>query len=79
MNVTKGLTKEDFVAQTFCDFGEVGRKTEIRRHYDYNAANKAFREIAKVYTRAFGRTDRNRVWQETRIGTILNDTHKNVR
>lgn len=76
MNVTKGLTKEDFVAQTFCDFGDRTRKTEIRRHYDYSAAKKAFGEIANVYTRGFGRTDNNRVWQETRQGTILNDTHK---
>jgi len=74
MNVTKGLSVEDYVAQTFCDFGEKGRRVEIRKHYDYNAAKKVFGKIVKVYGRVWPRSDKaTRVWQETRNGTILND------
>jgi len=71
MNITKGLKVEDFVAQTFCDFGDHRRKVEIGKHYDYSTAKRAYKRIADIY---LGQRDNCRVWQETRSGTILNDS-----
>jgi len=62
-----GKKKSDWVARTFCDFGDVSRRDVLTNHYSIKAANRAFEGTAKIYSR-FGR-----VWQEDREGKVIND------
>jgi hypothetical protein len=63
---------------TFCNFGELGRKRLVMRHFSLRAADKAFKILRKRYSheaRDFSK-DNWRCWQENRAGDhIINDTN----
>ena len=61
-----GKKKHEWVAQTFCDFGETGRRTVLTNHFSINAARTRWPAIVKIYTKE-GWT----CWQEDRAGNVL--------
>ena len=63
----KDKKKNDWVAQTFCDFNDAGRKSVLRNHYSLGAALRAFKGLVKIT--AYGN-----MWLKTRDGNILKDT-----
>lgn len=63
-----GKKKHEWVAVTLCDFGQNGRREEIRHHYSIDAALNSFKEICKIYGKK-----PERCWQETRDGELIND------
>lgn len=62
-----GKTKDEWVAQTFCDFGQPGRKTALANHFSIEAAIRRFKHIHKIYAR-----DDWTCWQEDRAGNVIN-------
>lgn len=67
----KGIKKNQFVAVTLCDFGDPERRTIIRTHFSRDAADRAFKRIARIYTGIHGW----RCWQEDRFSrSVFNDT-----
>lgn len=62
---------------TFCNYGELGRKRVVSRHFSRAAADKAFKRLRKAFSheaREFSR-ENWRCWQENRAGDqIINDT-----
>jgi hypothetical protein len=45
----KGKKMDNPVAVTLTDFGQPGRRSEIRRHFSLPAAFRAYREIWEIY------------------------------
>lgn len=64
-----GMSKDDWVAKTYCDFNSPSRKEVLRTHFSVGAAARAFSKILKIYAQ-YGRC-----WQETREGEIINDSN----
>lgn len=69
-------TKYNWDYRTLCDFGTHGRKQTISRHYSLQAAQRAFKQLKKYYSRESfdGNKILWRCWQENRAGDIINDT-----
>lgn len=62
---------------TFCNFGELGRKRIVARHFSVSAADRAFKKLRKWYSHEARTFDKEnwRCWQENRAGDhIINDT-----
>jgi|TARA_Y100000034_G_scaffold135146_2_gene205895 hypothetical protein len=64
----KGKKKTEWVAQTFCDFNDSGRKSVLRNHFSMEAAFRAFKKFVK------DRSIYGNIWLKTRDGKILKDT-----
>jgi len=62
-----GKTKTEWAAQTFCDFGEPGRKTALTNHFSLEAARSRFNAIYKIYAEPDWHC-----WQEDRAGKVIN-------
>lgn len=62
-----GKKHEDWIAQTFCDFGEPRRRTTISNHFSIDAAGRQFKRINKIYG-----ANGWRCWQEDRAGNVIN-------
>lgn len=65
----KGKRHDEWVARTLTNFGDPSRKEVLRHHFSIPAAARAWNDILKIYG-----GDKNRVWQETRDGKILNES-----
>lgn len=61
-----GKTKDDWIAQTFCDFGEPGRKDVITQHFFIETAKRGFQRVSKIYSQQGWHC-----WQEDRDGNVL--------
>lgn len=62
-----GKTKDEWIAQTFCDFGEPGRRTVLTQHFFLETAKRGFQRTKKIYS-AHGW----HCWQEDRAGNVIN-------
>lgn len=71
-----GRRKHDWQYVTMCDYGTVGRRTIICRHYSIEAARKTWKRIQSWYgPRATYENHRKyRVWQKDRNGNVINDS-----
>jgi hypothetical protein len=71
-----GRRKHDWQFATMCDYGSVGRRTIIMRHYSPETAEKAWHRMKSWYgPLATYKVHRSyRVWQVDRAGNIINDT-----
>lgn len=66
----KGHKKNEWVARTFCDFNEDGRKADLRNHFSIQAGCRAFDEFVRDRSRSIY----GNIWLELKDGTILKDT-----
>ena len=64
-----GKKKDEWVAQTLCDFGTPGRRESIRHHFSIESAIRAFDGLCKIYGRG-----QERCWQEDKYGELINDS-----
>lgn len=69
----RGKSRDDWVAVTLTDFAVPGQRHEIRHHYSVEAAARSWDSILRMYGRTWS-DSRPRVWQETRDGTLINET-----
>jgi hypothetical protein len=64
----KDKKKNEWVAQSCCDFNDSGRKSILRNHFSMEAAFRAFGKFVK------DRGIYGNIWLKTRDGKILKDT-----
>lgn len=71
----KGKRRDEYVATTFCDFGQRGRRSDIGHHFSMPTAKRQFKRICRVWGNPLYGDDRAnwRIWQETRGGKVIND------
>lgn len=62
----KGKTETDWVAQTFCDFGEPNRRDVITQHFFLETARRGFQRVVKIYTQQGWHC-----WQEDKEGNVI--------
>lgn len=67
----QGKKLNEWIARTYCNFGDPNRKEALRDHYSLDAAFRAYEKINKIYGRS------GRCWQETREGVVINDNNHN--
>lgn len=73
-HVMRGKHVGDWVARTFCNYGEPQRTTEVGKHYSHETALRQGKRIAKTY-RGYGpRWRAYHIWTVDREGKLLFST-----